>query len=245
MGMTAYRLRGAAIALVATLIAEALLAPGCAGGAAPEPTPTPTPINPQAVLDESGAVMAALSSFRFRVAHSGEGGTRLAPGFTLTEVSGAYEAPDSIALDYVGAAGGFAVKGSVVAVGDAVRMTNPLTGDWVAVDARASPLNFFSPAQGIADIMALVRQPVLAAHNAGRFRIEGKLPVAALAPLFGDATAAGGEGSVRAALTIERAGLRLTEAVLTGRIAQAEPAGIERVITLSDFDAPQGIGLPE
>ena len=244
MGMRAYRRRGAAIAPVVALIAVALLAVGCAGSAAPEPTPTPTPINPQAVLDESGAVMAALSSFRFRVAHSGEGGTRLAPGFTLTEVSGAYEAPDSIALDYVGAAGGFAVRGSVAAVGDAARMTNPLTGDWVAVDARASPLNFFSPARGIADLMARVRQPTLAAHNAARYRIEGMLPVAALAALFGDATAAG-EGSVRAALTIDRARLRLTEAVLTGRIAPDEPAGIERVITLSDFDEPQDIGLPE
>ena len=242
--MTAYRLRCAAIALAVALMAAALLAPGCAGGAAPEPTPTPTPINPQAVLDESGAVMAALSSFRFRVEHS-EGGTRLAPGFTLTEVSGAYEAPDSIALDFVGATGGFAVKGSVVAVGDDVRMTNSLTGEWVAVDARASPLNFFSPARGIADLMAQVRQPALAAHDAGRFRIEGMLPVAALAPLFGDATAAAGEGSVRAALTIERARLRLTEAVLTGSVAPDEPAGIERVITLSDFDAPQDIGLPE
>lgn len=239
--MMAYWRRGARITLAVALIAVALLAAGCAAGE-PPPAPTPTPINPQAVLDESGAAMAALSSFRFRVEHS-EGGTRLAPGFTLTEVSGAYAAPDSIALDYVGAAGGFAVKGSVVAAGDDVRMTNPLTGDWVAVDPRASPLNFFNPARGIPDIMGRVERPTLVAHDATQYRIEGELPVAALAALFGDAGATG-EGSVRATLTIDSARLHLTEAVLTGRVAPDDPAGIERVITLSDFDAPQNIALP-
>lgn len=239
MGMTAYRRRCARITLAVALIAIALLAAGCVDGG-PPPTPTPTPINPQAVLDESGAALAALSSFRFRVQHS-EGGTRLAPGFTLTEVSGAYAAPDGIALDYVGAAGGFAVKGSVAAAGDDVRMTNPLTGEWVAVDPRASPLNFFSPARGIADIMARVERPTLAAHDATQYRIEGELPVAALAALFGDAT---GEGSVLAALTIDRARLHLTEAILTGRIAPDDPDWIERVITLSDFNEPQDIRLP-
>lgn len=239
--MTAYWRRCAGIAVAIALIAVALLAAGCSAGE-PPPAPTPTPINSQAVLDESGAAMAALSSFRFSVQHS-EGGTRLAPGFTLTELSGAYAAPDSIALDYVGAAGGFAVKGSVAAAGDDVRMTNPLTGDWIAVDPRASPLNFFSPARGIADIMARVERPMLVAHDAARYRIEGELPVAALAALFGDAGATG-EGSVSAALTIDRARLHLTEAVLTGRIAPDDPDGIERVITLSDFDAPQDIALP-
>lgn len=242
MRMTAYRLRCLRIALAVALISVALLAPGCADGESP-PAPTPTPINPQAVLDESGAAMAALSSFRFRVEHS-EGGTRLAPGFTLTELSGAYAAPDSIALDYVGAAGGFAVKGSVAAAGDDVRMTNPLTGDWVAVDPRASPLNFFSPARGIADIMARVERPTLVSHDATRFRIEGRLQVAALAALFGEAGTTG-EGSVRAALTIDRARLHLTEAVLTGRVAPDDPDGIERIITLSDFDEPQDIRLPQ
>lgn len=242
MGMTAYRRRGARITLAVALISAALLAAGCVDGG-PPPTPTPTPINPQAVLDKSGAAIAALSSFRFRVEHS-EGGTRLAPGFTLTELSGAYAAPDSIALDYVGAAGGFAVKGSVAAAGDNVRMTNPLTGDWTAVDPRASPLNFFSPARGIADIMARVERPMLVAHDAVRYRIEGELPVAALAALFGDAAGATGAGSVRAALTIDSARLHLTEAVLTGRVAPGDPDGIERVITLSDFDAPQDIALP-
>lgn len=240
MGMMAYRLRCSRIALAVALIAAALIAPACADSALS--APTPTPINPQAVLDESGAAMAALASFRFRVEHS-EGGTRLAPGFTLTELSGAYAAPDRIAVDFVGATGGFAVKGSLAAAGDDVRMTNPLTGEWVAVDPRASPLNFFNPARGIADLMARVEQPTLMAHDAGRYRIEVRLSVAALAPLFGEASATG-EGSVRAALTIDRARLYLTEAVLTGRIAPDEPDGIERVITLSDFNAPQDIRLP-
>ena len=170
----------AALALILTLLA------GACGDAAqsptptlapPTPTPTPTPINPQAIVDESAAAMAALDSFRFALTHNNDGGTPLTLGMLLTDASGSVGVPDRVALDFNGvSAGRFAVSGSVIAVGEDVYMTNPLTGDWHQVGGDASPLNFFNPAQGIADIMAQMRDATLVSHDAAAYRIDGRLP---------------------------------------------------------------------
>ena len=209
---------------------------------APAPTATPTPINPQAILHDCGQAMSALASFRFRIEHDDDGGTPLAQGMTLTEASGGVENPGRLAVDFIGAAGNFAVKGSLVAVGDAVYMTNPLSGEWHAVSSALNPLEFFAPSDGIADILAQVRDATLISHDTSEYRISGALPAAALAPLFGETDA---QSSVNVALTIDKSHLYLTHARLEGRVTPTEADGIVRAITLSAFNEPVNITAPD
>ena len=222
-----------------------MLAQACGGASAPAtpvPTATPTPINPQAILDACGHTMAALKSYRFRIEHEG-GGTPLGQGqdMTLTEASGEVAVPDKLALDFTGAAGNFAVKGSLIAIGEDVYMTNPLTGEWHPAASALNPLNFFAPSQGIAEILSQVRHPTLISHDGGAFRIGGALPASALAPLFGETEP---QSSVDVTLTIDKAHMHLTHAELQGIITPSEPAGIKRTITLSNFNEPFGIEAP-
>ena len=227
------------------LLAVALFLQACGGGSAPATpvptaTPTPTPINPQAILDDCGRAMAALKSYRFRIEHEG-GGTPLEQGMSLTEASGDVAVPDKLALDFTGAAGNFAVKGSLIAIGEDVYMTNPLTGEWHAAASALSPLKFFAPSRGIAEILGQVQNATLISHDGGAFRIGGTLPASALAPLFGETKP---QSSVDVTLTIDKAQMRLTRAELQGIITPTEPAGIKRTITLSDFDEASGIEAP-
>lgn len=248
MDASAKALFGALAAAALMLMLMLMLLASACGDAAQSPTPTripptatPTPINPQAIVEESAAAMAALNSFRFALTHN-DGGTPLALGMLLTDVSGSVSVPDRVALDFKGvSAGRFAVSGSVIAVGEDVYMTNPLTGDWHQASGDASPLNFFNPAQGIADIMAQLRDVALASHDAVAYRIDGRLPADALASLFG---AAAEGGSVRAKLTIDKPSLHLSEAVLDGRITPNEADGLARTITLFDFNLPVDIAPP-
>ena len=234
----------AALALMLTLLSSACsdaAQPPTPTLAPPTLTPTPTPINPQSIVDESAATMAALNSFRFALTHNDDG-TPLALGMLLTDASGTVGVPDRVALDFNGvSAGRFAVNGSVIAVGEDVYMTNPLTGDWHQLGGDASPLNFFNPAQGIADIMAQMRDATLVSHDAAAYRIDGMLPADALASLFG---AAADESVVRAALTIDKPSLHLSKAVLDGRITPNEADGLARTITLFDFNRPVDIAPP-
>lgn len=222
----------------------ALLAYGCAG-TSPPPTPvstaTPTPINPQAILDECGSAMSDLTSFRFHIEHDDDGGTPLAQGMTLTEAIGSVSIPDRLAVDFNGTAGSFAVKGSLIAIGADVFMTNPLSGEWHAVSSTLNPLEFFDPSQGISDILAQVQNPTLISHDAAEFLISGSIPADALAPLFGN-TEPG--SSIEVTLTINRARLYLEQARLEGRITPTEAEGTARTITLSQFDEPANIIPP-
>lgn len=223
----------------------ALLAYGCADTsppATPVPTATPTPINPQAILDECGNAMSALASYRFHIEHDDNGGTPLAQGMTLTVASGSVAVPDRLAVDFSGTAGSFAVKGSLIAVGEDVYMTNPLSGEWHAVSSALNPLEFFDPSQGIADILAQVQDPTLISHDASEYRIGGTLPADALAPLFGETEP---QSNVDVTLAIDKADLHLIQARLDGRITPTETDGLVRAITLSEFDEPVDIAAPD
>ncbi len=225
--------------LTSTLV---LLAQGCNITALTmdEPTATPSPINPQAILDECGRTMSALNYFHFLLEHN-DGGTLLSRGMTLTEASGKVANPDRIAVDFRGTAGRFAMKGSLIAVGGDVYMTNPLSDEWLAVASANSPLEFFDPSRGIEGILAQVRDVALISHDTAAYRISGTLPADALTPLFGKTDA---ESSIDVSLTIDKAHLYLTQARLDGRITPAEADGIVRTITLSQFNEPVDISSP-
>ena len=126
----------------------------------PSPSPTPTPINPQALLEESGRAMEKLRSFRFRLVHE-SGGTPLLPNLVVQEVQGDVIKPDRISADFSGTFGGFAIKSSLISLGDASYMTNPLTGQWESVPTQVSPLAFFDPGRGIAAMMSRVEEASL------------------------------------------------------------------------------------
>ena len=226
------------------LLALALLAYGCEEDSPPPtpvPTATPTPINPRAILGECGNAMSALASYHFHIEHDNNGGTPLTQGMTLTVASGSLATPDRLAIEFSGTAGSFAVKGSLIAVGEDVFMTNPLSGEWHAVSSALNPLEFFDPSQGIADILAQVQDPTLISHDASEYRIGGRLPADALAPLFGETEP---QSSVNVTLTIDRTRLHLTRARLEGRITPTEADGLVRTITLSEFDEPVDIAPP-
>ena len=204
------------------------------------PTPTPTPVNPKALLDASGRVMEGLDSFHFRLTHR-SGSTPLAGNLVIDEAEGAVVKPDSISAEFSGSFGGFAINSGLITLGDLSFMTNPLTGKWESVPPEVSPLGFFDPRRGIAEMMSRVEQPSLLPGSDGAYRVAGKLPAEALRPLLGSALR---NATVDVELTLDAEALYLLEAVIDGRVTPAEEDGVVRVITLSRFNEPFAIEPP-
>ena len=205
------------------------------------PSPTPTPINPQALLELSGKTMEGLDSFHFHLEHE-NGGTPLVQNLVLLEADGDVVRPDKISLEFAGSVGNFAVKATLITLGDETYMTNPLTGDWETLPAGVSPLSFFNPTQGISAMMSQVQRATLLSSSKDTYRIGGALPAQALASLFG-ATVEGSTISVE--LEIDARDFYLLEAVLDGRITSSEPEGVARIIKLSRFNEPVVIEPPQ
>ena len=185
--------------------------------------------------------MAGLDAFHFRIEHE-DGGTPLAQGIVLEEAEGSIVRPGDISIDFTGRAGNFAIKGSIITVGDTSYMTNPLNGNWESVPSEVSPLGFFNPNQGIAAMMTQVKQVSLQSEGDGEYVIVGVIPPTALAPLFGETVS---EPFISLRLTLDSQTLYLKEVTLEGRITPTEIDGITRVITLSGFNDPITIETPQ
>ncbi|MCI0441456.1 MAG: LppX_LprAFG lipoprotein [Chloroflexi bacterium] len=238
--------------LVIHFIALASLLVAACGGAEPSstappgtPTLSPTPVNPRAVLEQAGRAMESVESFAFKLEHQ-RGGTPLPilPGLLLTEAEGEVVKPDRIAARFNGTIrGSLFVKSSLITLGDASYMTNPVSGAWESVPPDISPLGFFNPSEGVSAMMSQVQSPSLLDSNTPEtYRIRGRLPVEALRPLFGE-TIMG--ATVGVDLTIDARNLYLTRAEIDGRITEAEEEGVVRVVVLSRFNEPLSIEPPQ
>ena len=207
----------------------------------PTATPTPTPVNPRALLLESGRQMADLHSFHFRLEHRA-GSTLLLPNLSIKRAEGDVVKPDKISAQFTGTFGGFAIKSSLITLGEASFMSNPLTGEWDRVPAEVSPLGFFNPRRGIADVMSQVEGPLLQAGDGHVLRLTGRLPAEALVPLLGSTV----QGTtVAVELMIRAKDLYLLEAVFTGPVKPGELDSTVRVVTLSRFNEPVSIVPPQ
>ena len=230
--------------LLATVF-TALILVGCAHSPQPDPTaipaPTPTPIDLAALLTRSGEATGALKTFRFQLEHNRDGGTPLTETLTVTEADGIVVSPDAVSIEFAGTVGNFAVRSSLITLGDDSYMTNPLTGVWEQVAREVSPLGFFDPQRGIGSMMTQLQSPALVSKSDSEFEIEGALPVEALEPLLGGLT----QGTtVNARLTIDANSLFLERAILDGRVTATEPDGVVRTITLSEFNEQVTIEPP-
>ena len=214
---------------------------GCGLVSQVEPTPTPVPLSVEDILQRSGEATGALSTFHFTLEHNKGGGTPISETIVVTEVEGDVVNPDSISITFAGTFGRFAVKSSIVTIGNDSYMTNPVTGVWEQVSMGVSPLGFFDPQEGIGSMMTQMRDAVLVSRTPEEYRIDGVLSAEALRPLLG--TVVGGS-DVEVALTIDARTLLLEKAVLEGRVTATEPDGVVRIITLSKFDEPISIKPP-
>ena len=235
---------GQALLIIAVLTTISTSAYGCGRPEAITPpsaaTATPTPINLQSLLAQSGRAMESLESFHFRLEHKA-GGTPILPILVIDSAEGDVVKPDKVSSEFSGLFGQLVIKSSQITVGPSTYITNPLSGQWEHVPVEISPMGFFNPSRGIADVMSRIEQPSLLRHTQKMYRISGTLPAEALTSLFGATTK---ETRVAVELSIDARSLYLLEATINGRVTPTEPDGTIRIITFSRFNQPASIASP-
>lgn len=229
------------------LIAFALVFMACGTSPAdptPEPTSTPLPPDPKEVLERAGRAMGSLNTFNFRLYHD-VGSLEILQGLLIDRVSGKVVNPDRLSMEFVGSfGGGYSIKSEVITVGDQTYMTNPLTGNWEASDASISPVGFFSPTQGIGEMLSLTQDAsfIDAGSEEGTYRIRGALPTTALSPLVGTTLT---DRTVDIELKIDSGTDHLLEVRFKGAVTPSDVEDAERVIILSFFNENVVIEPPE
>jgi len=235
MSCHAARLRRAGIRL---LLALAVVSVACSAAPAVEPTG-------EELRSRSADAMAQLRTVH--VALDVLNGTMpLGGGLAATSIDGAIAAPDRLQMTVKARAANMPVELRVVGVGERHYMTNPLTNQWQdATGALALP-RLLDPSGGLA---ATLRQATTL-EKSGRasqggidsFQMAGAVPAEQLARLVGSTQPAA--GAVQTELWIAAADYRLHRVRLVGAIVAGEPPALERVLTLSQFDAAVQIDAP-
>ena len=222
--------------MLAASLALLLVAFAVACSSTAEPSPAPTPaITAAEVVDRAREVTAGLSSFRFRLGHE-SGHTALSGGIVLKSAEGAAVAPDKLSFTAKTTVGRAFVKIDAVLTGGATYMTNPVTGNWGKLSPEESPFGTFDPPLLVASILGQVEDPSFAEPPApgADYAISARISAAAFASLVGHVNP---DYTVDIIVTIDSASFHLKRVDATGRVTDAEPEDVRRIIELSDFDA--------
>jgi len=125
-------------------------------------------------------------------------------------------------------------------------MTNPLNGKWETPGTAFNVLSLFDPNTGIAAILkGLTGAARLEDATAGGvlcYHLSGSIKSEDLKAITGSAA----QGTAIAAeLWIGQNDFLIRDVKLTGQITETEVAGIVRTLSLSNFNTPVTIDLPQ
>lgn len=218
----------------------ALLLTACTGQSAPTPTPTPTPAE---MLDRSAQAMRSLSSAKFQLVREGAPAV-LDPntGFTLTEASGQYQAPDRVSATIKVSLLGNPLEIRMLWLPEGSYITNPLTQTF----EQAPDDTGFDGAGIFAEegMPGLLEQSMQELVLVGEEAVEGRQTIHLQAQADGEdlSSVTAGALATEAAYPVD-IWLDKAEFFLV-RIQINEPDGNRWLIDFYDFNIPNEIQAP-
>ena len=233
-----------AIAALACILFVA--ACGTGGGVTTESTPSPTPPpDPSVILQAAADRFQALQFFSFIMTHE-NGGTPIAFGLLMEDVTGQVVAPDRLKADIGAWAGGFFFDVSLIAIGEETWLTNPFTDEFELIEKGIVSSALLDPATGISGIIRDAKDPVLE----GETSIEG-VPTYHVTSVIDSAQLTSIAPGAEPGLPID-VGIwvgiddsLVYKIHMFGPMSSDEDPNITRTILPSDFDIPAEIAPPD
>ena len=207
------------------------------------PSPTPPP-DPSVILQAAADRFQALQFFSFIMTHE-NGGTPIAFGLLMEDVTGQVVAPDRLEADIGAWAGGFFFDVSLIAIGEETWLTNPFTDEFELIEKGIVSSALLDPATGISGIIRDANDPVL----------EGETSLDGISTYHISSTI--DSGQLTSISPIAESGYPILVGIwvglndslvykirLEGRLSAEEEPDIIRTILPSDFDIPAEIAPP-
>jgi hypothetical protein len=226
------RARGLAPLLITLLGALALLAAACGGdgddAAGREPAPA-------ALLEAAAARMREVQRFHFKLEHEG-GGTAIVRAITMRSAEGDVDGADRLRMSLQGSIANVTIDTAIVVIGDDAWIQNPITRRWER--ERITVEDIFDPQRGVVALIAAAaaRSPRITGRERldgiDVYRVEAALDSGELRLLPG-VPAPGTAVPATAWIGVDDPLVRRIE--LRGGVAEGEPAGLVRRLTLSRF----------
>ena len=239
-----YRDTGMGLALALATLAALV---GCSSDP-PTTTPTPGMPEPEELRDRVVVALRGLSSVRFSVTHEDEDvGTDMGGGITLHAAEGTASFPDRAELtaDTTLEEYGLSLAMEIVQIAEQTYLRDPISGVWRTVEPGALPFDFVGMHESVAD--ALGAATGLTLEDGGEvdgvptFRLTGMV----LPQDFRGLVPGASEGdAIPAEAWVGRHDALTRRVRLAGKLIEADPPTMVRLLHLSGFDEPVTIEPP-
>ena len=233
-----------AIAALTCVLVAAACGMGGQEVATTAPSPTPPP-DPSVILQAAADRFQALQFFTFTMTHE-NGGTPIAFGLLMEDVTGQVVAPDRLEAEVGAWAGGFFFDVSLIAIGEETWLTNPFTDEFELIEKGIVSSALLDPATGISGIIRDAKDPVL----------EGETSLDGISTYH--LTSVIDSGQLTSIAPTAEPGLPIDVGIwvgiddslvykihMFGPMSSDEDPNITRTILPSDFDIPAEIAPPD
>lgn len=210
---------------------------GCFARPAPELTASD-------ILSKASDALKKVTSVHFRLV-STNGMMAIGTGLVAKTIEGDVVSPDKLKGTAVSTFGRLTVDVSFIVIGSQEYITNPISKQWQPVPSAVSAPNLLDPDHGAPALLKAVTDPTKEANETVDgtvcYHVTGKIAAALIAGLVG---AAGTPNTLVGDILVGTNDFLVRQIRLAGPIATNEPPGIQRTLTLSDFNEKVTIEAP-
>jgi hypothetical protein len=207
-------------------------------------TPAPRELTPKEVLDRAAEAVDGLNAAHF-VLEQQNGSVQLAPGVQVGNAEGDVQRPDRLHMKFTLRLGGISAESALIAVGEELFISNPLSGQWQKAPATTGAPRVLDKERGISNLLRTVVEPRKIGNEtldgAQTQHMQGRVPSTA----FAEMTGVQPQGqSVASDVWLGATDFLPRQVRLEGILATGDTAMTVRVLKFSKFNDPVSIERP-
>ncbi len=204
----------------------------------------PAELSPSDIIGKGSDALKAVTSAHFKLTSTG-GMMAIGTGLAARTIEGDVERPDRLKGTAVSTFGKLTVDLGFMIIGSHEYVTNPITKKWEELPSSTTSPNLLDPDHGapalLKQVTNLKKLADASIDGVDCYHLTGKIAASLIAGLVG---APGTANTLDGDLWIGAKDFLVRQIVLTGPIATNEPPGIQRTLTLSNFNESISIEPP-
>lgn len=198
--------------------------------------PAPRELTPREILDRAAEAAEQVNTVHFNLEIEG-GSLSLGPGLQVTRAEGDVVRPDRVRLKASFRLGTMSAESQLVAIGQELYLTNPLTGRWERMPGGVVALRVLDSERGVPNLLRRLSEAQKVAtetlDGVATHHLRGTLPASAIADMVGGQAR---DEQVAGEVWVGVDDFLLRQARIQGAIAAAEKAGVVRLLKFSRFN---------
>jgi len=207
-------------------------------------TPAPRELTPKEVLDRSADALDKATTAHF-VLEQQNGSMALASGVQIANAEGDVQRPDRMSMKFTLRLAGFSAEAQLIAVGEDLFITNPLSGQWQKAPSRTGAPRVLDQERGMSSLLRKVTDAQRVGNESLDSAQTQHLKGRVAATSFADMT--GGQPSgdaVAGDLWVGSDDFLPRQVRLEGVLGPGDTAQTVRTLKFSKFNAPVTIERP-